>query len=665
MLDPPALRDALQQAGVTTLFITTAVFNHVARTAPDAFRTVRNVFFGGEAADVEAVRRVREHSDPANLRNVYGPTETSVFATSFDTRGLAADATSVPIGRPIANTRVHVLDARQQPVPVGVTGELYIGGDGTAFGYLQRDELTAERFVRDPMAPGSSDRLYRTGDLVRRLPGGDIEFVGRRDNQVKLRGVRIELGEIEAVVAADPAVSEALALVREVAPGDSRLLCYYVPAPDATVDQGRIRAALRRALPQTMLPSALVELPAFPLTPNGKIDRRALPMPAVRTPRAPTYKAPRTTIEHELVQVWERLLEKRPIGVREDFFELGGHSLLAVRMLAEIGRLRGRHVPLSWLFEASTIETLAARIDDAVQATKEPPIIVLQPEATGTPLAFVHGDVRGAGWYCRRLAPLIAPDAPFFVLPTLGSERDGVVWRIESMAAQHLTALRSAQPHGPYRLGGFCVGGMIAFEMARQLQAAGETVERLILVDSAPTNAALQFMRPVLALLRIGDSHDRIARTARLMKRLRRYQQRVRHVRRWSAIEQLRWVGRNVQRRWSRLVQHASVAQIRLAPPPASGAAAANLADALGEQVLLSQAYAASTFIPHRCDLRVDLVWAEDQPTVTRADRTRGWWRLSPHVHTHHIYAHHLGLITTDLPKLAAAMRAILERETT
>src|SRR6185369_5393629 len=265
---------------------------------------------------------------------------------------------SVPIGRPIANTRVYVLDARQQPVPVGVTGELYIGGDGTSLGYLQREELTAERFLLDPIMPESGERFYRTGDLVRWLPSGDIEFIGRRDNQVKLRGVRIELGEIESVVAADPAVSEALALVREVAPGDSRLLCYYVPAAGATAEQGRIRAALRRSLPQTMLPSALVELPSFPLTPNGKVDRRALPLPAVSAPRSVDYKPPRTTIEHELVQVWEQLLEKRPIGVREDFFELGGHSLLAVRMLAEIGRLRGRHVPLSWLFESSTIEAL-------------------------------------------------------------------------------------------------------------------------------------------------------------------------------------------------------------------------------------------------------------------------------------------------------------------
>jgi amino acid adenylation domain-containing protein len=667
MLDPPALKDALQRSGVTALFITTAVFNHVARTVPDAFRGVRTVTFGGEAADAEALRRVREHSDPENLRNVYGPTETSVFATSYDTRSLAQNAASVPIGRPIANTRVYVLDAHQQPVPVGVTGELYIGGDGTAFGYLERDELTTERFVRNPVVAGSTERIYRTGDLVRWLPTGDIEFVGRRDNQVKLRGVRIELGEIEAVVAADPAVSAALALVREVAPGDTRLLCYYVPAAGAAPEQGRIRAALRRALPQTMLPSAVIELPAFPLTPNGKIDRRALPLPAARTPRAPSYKAPRTTIEHELVHVWEQLLERQPIGVREDFFELGGHSLLAVRMLAEIGRLRGRHVPLSWLFESSTIEALAARIDDAVQSTKEPPIIVLQPNASGTPLAFVHGDVRGAGLYCRRLAPLVAPDAPFLVLPTLGAERGGPVWRIESMAEHHLAELRKVRPHGPYRLGGFCVGGMIAFEMARQLQAAGETVERLILIDSAPTNAALRFMRPVIALMLGSNEQLRIARQAHFMKRLRRYQHRIRQVRRLSAVDQLRWVGRNIARRCQRLPE---LLGFGTRHAPAAGSArpktvmtAKSLADALGEQVLLSQAYAASSFIPKPADVSVDLIWAEDRPNVTRTDPTRGWWRLTPQVRTHHIHAHHLGLITNELPRLAATMRAILEHE--
>jgi thioesterase domain-containing protein len=329
-----------------------------------------------------------------------------------------------------------------------------------------------------------------------------------------------------------------------------------------------------------------------------------------------------------------------------------------------VARVRGRHVPLAWLFETSTIETLGARIGAELQAQGEPPLVVLQPDATGAPLAFVHGDVRGAGWYCRRLAPIAVPDGPLFVLPTLGAEDDTTVWRIESMAARHVAELRKAQPTGPYRLAGFCVGGIIAFEMARQLQAAGETVERLIVVDSSATNARLRVARPFLALVP-GGPRARLARQADLMKRLRRYALRLRQVSQLDVGQQLQWSHRNVARRWRRLLawigRRADAANAR-------GADGARLADvsvlteAAGANVLQSQAQAASAYIPRRFDGTVDLIWAERHADVRRLDPTHGWWRVATTVHSHQIVAHHVGLITNDLPKMARLFRAILER---
>jgi thioesterase domain-containing protein len=479
--------------------------------------------------------------------------------------------------------------------------------------------------------------------------------------------VRIELGEIEAAMGAEPGVGEALALVREVAPGDARLLCYYVPANGIAPDEARIRAALRRVLPQNMMPSALIALSSFPITRNGKVDRHALPTPKITTPKTASYHPPRTTIEHELVQIWEKLLARSPIGIREDFFELGGHSLLAVRMLADVARVRGRHVPLAWLFESSTIEALGARIGAQLQEQGEPPLIVLQQDARGTPLAFVHGDVRGAGWYSRRLAPLALPDAPLLVLPTLGGDTDGRIWRIESMATRHVAELRKVQPTGPYRIAGFCAGGLIAFEMARQLRAAGEVVERLIVIDSAATNARIHFAAPLLALVTGRDAFQRLARQSALMKLLRRYDARLRQVARLDRSQQLQWVRRNVVRRWNRFAgrfgQPMRTPQSPTHVTDTSGlSAAAVLVDAAGANLLVAQSHAASAYIPQRYDGTVDVIWAEGRPNVKRADPTHSWSRVAADVQVHQIVAHHIGLITNDLPKLADVVRAILDR---
>jgi thioesterase domain-containing protein len=444
-------------------------------------------------------------------------------------------------------------------------------------------------------------------------------------------------------------------MVREIAPGDSRLVCYYVPTAGASPEESRLRAALRRVLPQNMMPSAIVALPEFPITRNGKVDRQALPLPTEAESRTTKYRAPRTTIEHEMTQIWEKLLDRRPIGVCDDFFELGGHSLLAVRMLAEVGRYRGRQIPLAWLFESSTIESLVARIDSDLHATSEPPLVALQAGTPGTPLAFVHGDGHGGGWYCRRLAPLVAPDAPFYVLPTLGSETEEQTWTIESMARRHVAELRKVQPAGPYRLAGFCVGGLVALEMALQLQAAGEVVERLIIIDSAAINARLRLVRPLLALVP-GSARVRQQRQAALMKRLRRYYIRLRHVLRLDAAHQLQWTKNNVERRWDRLRRLAMNDHDSASGSKASAARRA----APGDPVMRSQELAGVVYIPRRFDGCIDLISSETRLDVKHRDPTRDFWRVAREVRTHPVLAQHIGLITNELPKMADVLREIL-----
>ena len=438
--------------------------------------------------------------------------------------------------------------------------------------------------------------------------------------------------------------------------------------PHKSMGTGPLRESLQRHLaqyvPGYMVPSAFVFLDALPLTSSGKLDRTALPAPAGTTRRR-EYRAARTTIEHELVQIWESLLGVSPIGMHDDFFELGGHSLLAVRMLVEVARLRGREIPLTWLFESSTIHALAARIDVAVQGTPEPPIVVLQGDAPGTPIAFVHGDVRGAGWYCRRLAPLLAPDSPFFVLPTLGADGDPEVWTIESMAARHLSELRKVRPHGPYSLVGFCVGGKIVLEMAQQLRAAGETIERLVMIDSGAGNAAISYMRPILPFVTGPDATARLARQATIMKRVRWYDARIR----WAASQDLRrqlgWLATNVARRVRKVAARIGVRTS--AGLPRTGVAPVerivrDLTEVAGEQVLRRQSDAVNVYIPRPYPGTIDLVWAESAPNVGRRDPTRGWWRVADQVHVHTIVAHHLDLITNKLPEMANVLRAILER---
>jgi acyl-coenzyme A synthetase/AMP-(fatty) acid ligase/acyl carrier protein len=307
--------------------------------------------------------------DGAALWNFYGPTETTVYSTFFRVDGARP---SVPIGDPIANTQVYVVDRHLNPVPFGMTGELLIGGLGLARGYHARPALTAERFIPDPFAVEPGARLYRTGDVARRLGGGELECLGRTDYQVKLRGFRIELGEVESVLCEHPAVSEAVVAVREARGGGERLVAYFVPAAPAAPADGELRAHLKRRLPDYMLPSAFVPLAALPLTTSGKIDRRRLAEIDVAAPRGGgEYEEPRTPAEKLLAGIWRDLLGAERVGVRDNFFALGGHSLLAARLMAEVSKVFGVQVGLRSIFEEPTVAGLAEIVEAELIAEME------------------------------------------------------------------------------------------------------------------------------------------------------------------------------------------------------------------------------------------------------------------------------------------------------
>ncbi len=471
------------------------------------------VNLAGEALQRQLVEKIYQLGTVERVWNLYGPSEDTTYSTgAVIERGRGTP----PIGRPVANSQAYVLDRRLQPVPVGVPGEVYVGGPGLARGYLARPALTAERFVphpfaEPPVAGTARSRLYRTGDLARYLPDGNLDYLGRLDFQVKIRGFRIELGEVESTLLAHPELREVAVMAWPTeAPrspqGDGpevekRLVAFVVAGEGRTVPPvGELRAYVRSQLPEAMAPSLFVELPALPLLPNGKVDRAALgrkelgrrKLEARRPGTEGGPVAPRDALEIELVRIWEELLDVAPIGVRDNFFELGGHSLSAVRLLALIDERLGWELPLSALFQDATVEGLAGRLrqqtaDPAAGVSCLVPMQLSPPASPGRrpPLVCVHP----AGGNVLAFLPLaraLGPEQPFYALQSRGLEDDAEPFaRVEDMAAHYIEEVRSVDPEGPYHLAGWSFGGLVAFEMARQLQAAGREVALLALLDTA------------------------------------------------------------------------------------------------------------------------------------------------------------------------------------
>ncbi|MGW1955390.1 non-ribosomal peptide synthetase [Streptomyces sp. NPDC001920] len=480
---PDLLKRLLPEARVTALWLTAELLRAVAEIAPEVLGTVREVWAGGDVLAPEAVRRVRAHGPGTRIVNGYGPTETTVFATAHGVTGEVG--ASVPIGRPLDNTRAYVLDRVLRPVPVGAVGELYVAGTGLAHGYLDRPGQTAERFVADPYGPPGA-RMYRTGDLVRRLMGGELEFAGRADDQVKVRGFRIEPGEVEAALAACPGVERAVVAARSGPDGGKRLVAYVVGG-----DLGLVREHAARTLPAHLLPSAWARLDAVPLTAHGKVDRAALPEPEPERARRGYGRMARPGREQRLCALFAQVLGVDAVGPDTDFFAYGGHSLLALRLTARIHAELGSRVPPATLFEAPTPAALAARLAtgpaDPGDAAEDAyaPLLTLRGEGDLPPLFCLHPGL-GLGWGYAALLPHLAPGRPVYALQTPVLHGEDLPRTLGELAERYVPRLRAVRPHGPYLLLGRSFGGPFAHELAVRLRAAGEGVALVAVLDSMP-----------------------------------------------------------------------------------------------------------------------------------------------------------------------------------
>ena len=514
---------ACQDLQLSVLNLPTAYWHRLAHelasSEVDLPDCVRLVIIGGEKVLPEFVKSWQVYlnrtgkSDCLQLINSYGPTETTVSATMYRISANTSIASEVPIGRPFPHLQTYILDRYHQPVPIGIPGELYIGGDSLARGYLNRPELTAEKFIPN-FLDRKSARLYKTGDLVRYLPAlkdisipssgtaescglrpwesfrasqthnGNIEYIGRIDKQVKIRGFRIELGEIETVIARHPDVQEVAVIDLEDTPGEKKLAAYLVPK-DRKFKSSELRSFLADRLPNYMVPSAYVKLDSLPISPSGKIDRRALPAPDFsRSELRETFVAPRNDLESKLASIWQEVLKLDSIGVKDNFFDLGGHSLLAVSLLTQIEKTFKQNIPLVTFLTVPTIEGLARAISQEGSSTSESLLFEIRAKGSKPPLFLINAMGTGMLAY-KLLAKYLDPELPVYGIRAVGMDDNRVPHnRIEQMAEAYIEEIRSVQAEGPYFIAGVCTGGTVAFEMASILSSQGLEVAFLGLIDS-------------------------------------------------------------------------------------------------------------------------------------------------------------------------------------
>ncbi|WP_454198585.1 non-ribosomal peptide synthase/polyketide synthase [Nocardia sp. Marseille-Q1738] len=506
--DPSYLNNLIRDAEVTTLHVVPSMLDALLTESEARLpASLRRVLAIGEALPAATAQRFLSANPEVALYNLYGPTEAAVSITRH--RVTDTDTTSVPIGVPEWNSQVYVLDARLRPVPVGVSGELYLAGAQLARGYFGRADLTADRFVANPFEPGA--RMYRTGDLVAWNAAGELEYRGRTDFQVKIRGFRIELGEIEAALLRQEAVAAAAVVAHTDSSGD-RLVAYVVGA-DGVIDTQRLGAALAAELPSYMVPSTVIELTALPLNANGKLDRAALPKPVLEQAR---FRAPVTPLEQTVARVFGEVLGVAEVGLDDDFFGLGGNSLVATQAVSRLRRVTGAEVRVQWFFTDSTVAGLSGRIETAIaQGYDFGPdpddglgvLLPIRAEGTADPLFCLH-PMYGLSWSYVGLARFLPSGQPILGIQSPALSEDGYLpGSLTEMARRYVAEIRAVQPEGPYRLLGWSLGGVVAHAVATELQAAGEQVALLAMLDSYPDVDVSDFrgtIRQGLAELGIG-----------------------------------------------------------------------------------------------------------------------------------------------------------------
>lgn len=503
---------AIERHRVTTLFLSAGLFNAMVDEHVGAFRSLQQLVVGGDVLSPSHARKALEAMPEGTLINGYGPTENTTFTCCHRVSREDTGAESIPIGHPLNGVTVHLLDSNLQPVAEGEAGEIFIGGENLSRGYWNRHELTEEKFVPNPFGNHSAERLYRSGDLGKIDTAGTIQFLGRLDAQVKIRGFRIEPGEIESAVASFAGVASSAVVVKGAGADEKRLCCYFVPRHGSAVSTSSLAAFLGERLPAHMLPAEFIELKALPLNANGKIDRQALALRVSDThePAVSKTENRNSGLESELTVMWEALLDRSGIGLDDDFFQLGGHSLLAARLFAQIQKRLGKQLPLASIIQAPTIRKLAAVVRDNNWVAPWSSLVQLSEGGPHLPLFLIHPIGGNILTYKQLAARLVGQ--PVYGLQAQGLDgKSPAASSVEAMAAHYILAMRTVQPEGPYFLGGFSAGGMVAFEMARQLESSGCKVAFLAIVDSS-------YEPPVWTLLKskdVAESCERIVRIVR------------------------------------------------------------------------------------------------------------------------------------------------------
>jgi amino acid adenylation domain-containing protein len=525
--------EAIEHLQISLLSLPTAFWHEWMRgiktnTAPPS--TLRLVAVGGEKASL-TIFSIWQKWVGTQVRwlNTYGPTEATVSVSLYEPTPDFDLTTEIPIGRPLPNTQLYILDKALQPCPIGVAGELYIGGVGLAKGYLHRPDLTAAKFIVHPfkgMQGTIGDRLYKTGDLARYLPDGNIDYLGRIDYQVKIRGFRIEIEEIEAALLQYPSIGEAVIVVKEGSAQNNYMIAYLVAKSNVTVNEQQVRAFLNTCLPAYMVPSFFVTLESLPITPGGKINRQALAALPHTKVQSTAVMPPNTEIERKLIKIWESVLGIQPIGITDNFFELGGNSLRAMSVFMEIESTLNQKLPLATLFKASTIEQIAQQLQSEQPEGQWRSLVAIQPKGSKPPLFFIH-PIKGDILCYAALARELGADQPFYGLQARGLDGQSQPQStIEAIAADYLTEIQEVQPHGPYHLGGYSFGGVVAFEIAQQLSAQNSQVNLLALLDPYPPqflDSSSRVQRHLNRLLKMTNKEKSSYIYGRILGRLKQF----------------------------------------------------------------------------------------------------------------------------------------------
>jgi amino acid adenylation domain-containing protein len=649
------LADWLRQEEVTIYHSSPSIFRYLvdAFRSGEAYPSIRLIRLGGEQVFKRDVERYKQHfSATCVLVNSLSSTEAGTLREIFIDKETSIDQSVVPVGFPVDDMEILLLDDASQPVGFNASGQIVIKSRYLVPGYWCRPELTREAFLSSP--EGGDARFFRTGDIGRMTPDGCLEYLGRKDLQVKIRGHRVEVAEVEAALLGLAEISQAAVVVREDKQGGMNLVAYVVPVGNSAPSVALLRTSLRDKLPDHMIPSALVMTMTLPLTPSGKLDRKSLPSVArLETGRDASYVRPRTPLECQIVQIWEELLDARPIGVRDDFFEQGGDSLLALRMIDLIEQVCGTDLSPAALLARPTVEHLASALLQADGDKFRSPLTEIQTGGSNQPFFFLHGDWNG-GYYCRKLAHHLGKEQPFYAVHPHGLDGQPIPHTIEAMAADRLSSLLKFRPKGPYLLGGHCNGGLIAFEMARQLERMGLRVDLLIIMDAPVLNVHFRWLRRLVACLGFVLRLDR-DQQVNSFRRLRMFFIRLRELSHKGTRAEVSFVLGKIKAIVGRVLSSVKGRPLMETCPP-------SVSNPRNKHFRYLTAYrsAIEGYVPGRYKGRVVFFRSNSMQSQSPVDPAAGWGRVAKDVEVHRLPGEHHSSLTEHVETLAEHLASCL-----